>query len=111
MDKTPGDRLFLIRLACGDGFKSAEPMPKFAQRVLEKTGRKYHDAALSLLERMQQTWKLDDLNAFAAVDPKGRGPAWLAWGDQGGRPALKPPMQPTPEGETMLPGSGGPKDT
>ncbi len=81
MPQTTGDRLFLIRLACGDGFKSAEPIPEFSKRVEAATGRKYHDATISLLERMKQRWKLDDVDAFASVDPKDRGPAWLAWGD------------------------------
>lgn len=79
--ETPGQRLFLVRLACGDGIRTAEPMTAFAGRVKRVTGATYHPNAISLLERGGQNWKLEDINNFAAVDPKNRGPAWLAWGD------------------------------
>lgn len=78
--ETPGDRLWLIRLACGDGFRKPEPLPLFAARVKRETGVDYHQASLSLLERMKQGWRLDDIRTLAAVDPKGRGPIWLAFG-------------------------------
>jgi hypothetical protein len=82
MAETPGDRLYMIRLACGDGLRRAEPLPEFVERVKETTGKAYHPATLSLLERMQQEWRLRDIDAFAAVDPLGRGRAWLAVFDE-----------------------------
>ncbi len=108
--ETPGTRLYLIRLACGDGQRKPLSQAAFAKLVLDKRGVSYDPSTISLLERMEQGWTLDDLATFAAIDPKGRGPAWLAWGEQGGRPAEKPPLRPEPYGETMLPGSGVQKD-
>ncbi len=88
--ETPGTRLYLIRLACGDGLRRALSQAAFAKRVLDETGVWYDPSTISLLERMEQGWTLDDLQTFASVDPKGRGPAWLAWGDQGGRAEPRP---------------------
>lgn len=75
---TPGARLFLIRLACGDGVRKAESMQDFSDRVKKKTGRYYDPATLSLLERMKQGWKLEDALTFASVDPLKRGAVWLS---------------------------------
>lgn len=82
-DETPGDRLYEIRLACGVGRRKAEPMVAFVERVREATGVAYDPSTISLLERMMQGWTLDDVAAFAAVDPKGRGKVWLAFGKEG----------------------------
>jgi hypothetical protein len=78
MADSVGQRLFLIRLACGDGVRKAEPLPEFAERVQRGTGQAYHPSTISLLERMKQGWRLDDVRAFAAVDPLKRGAAWLS---------------------------------
>lgn len=78
MEGTPGSRLYLIRLACGDGVRTAESLAEFAKRVKRRTKMDYDPSTISLLERMKQKWKLDDVHAFAAVDPLGRGEAWLA---------------------------------
>lgn len=75
---TPGARLYAVRLACGDGFRKAETLEDFSARVQKKTGKYYDPATLSLLERMKQQWKLEDVETFAAVDPLRRGRAWLA---------------------------------
>ncbi len=79
--ETPGTRLYLIRLACGDGQRKPLSQAAFANLVLDKTGVWYDPSTISLLERMEQGWTLEDLDTFAAVDPKRRGPVWLAWGD------------------------------
>jgi hypothetical protein len=89
MPETPGQRLYLIRLACGDGARTPEPMKAFVVRVERATGAKYHANAISLLERDEQGWKLDDVNTFSSVDPKKRGASWLAWGDVGAPAAPK----------------------
>lgn len=76
--RTPGDRLYLIRLACGDGVRNAEILKAFKARIQKRTGRIYHTNALSLLERNEQGWRIEDARILAAVDPKGRGPIWLS---------------------------------
>lgn len=78
MTETAGDRLYKIRLACGDGTRKAEPLDAFARRVLGATGIEYDPSTISLLERMKQKWRIDDARAFAAVDPMERGPIWLS---------------------------------
>ncbi len=78
MVETPGDRLYRIRLACGDGTRRAEPLASFVRRVQHVTGEKYHATTVSMLERNQQGWRLSDVRAFAAVDPLKRGPTWLS---------------------------------
>lgn len=85
---TPGQRLYLIRLACGDGVRKPESMRDFAERVRKATGQGYEHTTVSMLERDQQGWRLKDVHAFASVDPKGRGPTWLAFGESG---AVAPP--------------------
>lgn len=78
MAETVGQRLYLIRLACGDGVRKAEPMKAFVARVKRVTKQHYDPMTISLLERMKQGWTLDDVERMAAVDPLGRTPAWLA---------------------------------
>lgn len=75
---SPGERLYLVRLACGDGLRKAESMTEFVLRVARRTGEKYHPNAVSLLERNQQQWRLEDVRVFAAVDPLNRGEIWLS---------------------------------
>lgn len=76
--ETAGDRLFLIRLARGDGRRRAESLADFVRHVLTATGEKYHPTTVSMLERNQQSWRLDDVRAFAAIDPLRRGEVWLS---------------------------------
>jgi hypothetical protein len=78
VSETPGARLYRIRLACGDGTRKPEPLDAFAERVRQATGAVYDPSTVSLLERMKQKWRLDDVRAFAAVDPLGRGEVWLS---------------------------------
>lgn len=78
MSETAGDRLFKIRLACGDGARKAEPLDAFVVRVERVTGAVYDPSTISLLERMKQKWRLDDVRTFAAVDPMERGEQWLS---------------------------------
>jgi hypothetical protein len=79
---TPGGRLFLVRAACGGGERKPESLKAFAERVRLATGANYDPSTLSLLERDIQKWRLEDAANFAAVDPAGRGPGWLAFGDE-----------------------------
>lgn len=89
MSESTGDRLFQIRLACGDGTRKAEPLDAFAERVKRVAGVEYDPSTFSLLERMKQKWKLDDVTTLAAVDPKNRGPLWLAFGSAS---SAQPPL-------------------
>lgn len=86
---TPGKRLYLIRLACGDGARTAETLEKFAERVKRETGETYYANALSLLERDIQNWRLSDATTLAKVDPKERGRVWLAAFDVEEQQAVK----------------------
>lgn len=97
--ETPGQRLFLIRLACGDGIRKPESMRDFADRVLHVTGVNFEHSTIGMLERDLQGWRLKDVKAFAAVDPKQRGEAWLAFGNQ---PSIEGPTLP-PTGEPRPP--------
>ncbi len=81
MSETIGERLFKIRAACGSS-REPETLDDFAERVRKKTGKSYNPVTLSLLERMKRGWHVVDVENFAAVDPKQRGPAWLAWGKE-----------------------------
>lgn len=74
-----GDRLFLIRLACGESGRP-EAIKDFAERVERVTKAHYDPATISRLERGEQRWKLDDVRTFALVDPLKRGANWLAFG-------------------------------
>lgn len=80
--ETPGQRLYQIRLACGDGKRTPESLKLFAERIKRLTGETYYANALSLLERDEQNWRLSDINTLAQVDPKQRGAQWLAFGGQ-----------------------------
>lgn len=82
MAETPGNRLYLIRLACGDGIRKAEPLRLFSERIKRETGEQYDPSTLSLLERDEQEWKVRDALVLAAVDPKARGDRWLAFGNK-----------------------------
>lgn len=55
-------------------------MREFVDLVRSTTGAAYDHKAVSLLERDEQGWRRKDMVAFAAVDPKKRGAAWLGFG-------------------------------
>lgn len=80
MAETPGNRLYMIRLACGDGVREPESLEDFAERVRRKTKRKFLPMTLSLLERDKQKWLVEYSETFAKVDPLKRGPAWISHG-------------------------------
>lgn len=96
---TPGQRLFQIRLACGDGHRKPESLREFAERVEAVTGVSYDHKTISLLERDGQGWRLKDVHAFSAIDPLKRGEHWLAFGNQ---PSIEGPDLPPP-GEPRAP--------
>lgn len=79
--QTPGQRLYLIRLALGDGVKNAMKISDFVELVRRVTGARYDGAAISRSENGSRKLTLDDVTAFAAVDPERRSRAWLAFGN------------------------------
>lgn len=77
---TPEKRAYAIRLACGDGWKTPMPMAEFAALVKSKTrGVSFDAAKVSRIESGDQKMALSDIEAMAKIDPKKRGPAWLAF--------------------------------
>lgn len=81
MAETPGARLFLIRLALGDGVKNPMLIDDFVALVERVTGVSYDPSAISRSENGGRKLSLDDVRAFAMVDPQHRGKLWLAWGE------------------------------
>lgn len=78
---TPGQRLYQIRLALGDGVKNAMRIEDFVALVKRVTGATYDPSAISRTENGGRKLTLEDAPIFAAVDPRHRGRNWLAWGD------------------------------
>lgn len=78
--ETVGQRLFKIRLACGDGVRKPESLDDFATRVFRATKTRYSAMKLSQLERDEQKWRIEDVSTLARVDPHKRGEEWLAFG-------------------------------
>lgn len=81
MAQTPGQRVYLIRLALGDGVKTPMRIKDFVALIRERTGAKYDPSAISRTENGDRDLALEDVPVIAAVDPHERGRDWLAWGD------------------------------
>jgi hypothetical protein len=79
---TVGQRVYLVRLACGDGVRKAMPMREFAE-LLTGEGETFHASRISDIENDKTAPTLDEVDRIAAVDPLGRGRDWLGWGGQG----------------------------
>jgi hypothetical protein len=82
-EESRGQRFYLVRLACGDGFRAPEPLRQFCERVLARTGIRLHASELSEIEndKPSKAVTLEHAEAVASVDPKRRGKLWLAWGE------------------------------
>jgi hypothetical protein len=87
---TPGKRAYLIRLACGDGFKSPEPMAAFAVRLTRQKRGGWDSAKVSRVENGERKMTLDDVETYVRVDPLKRSRGWLAFGEAEGEPLLNP---------------------
>lgn len=85
---TPGKRVYLIRLALGDGLRSPLPMEEFAALITERTGVAYNSSTISKIENGGRRVTLDDADRIAAVDPRRRGREWLGWGEAQTTPTL-----------------------
>lgn len=79
---TPGKRVYLVRLALGDGLRTPLSMDRFAALLTERTGRRYDSSMLSRIENGDRKVTLDDCAAIAPLDPHARGPGWIAWGER-----------------------------
>lgn len=71
------DRIVEIRVALGSARKPL-PLRAFADLIEQTTGFRYDPSTLSRIETGEREIALPDVERIAAVDPKGRGPAWLA---------------------------------
>lgn len=80
MADTPGRRLYLIRLALGDGVKNPMRIEDFVALIKKKTGAVYDPSAISRTENGDRKLTLEDAPIFTAVDKLKREPDWLAWG-------------------------------
>lgn len=76
-----GGRIYLVRLALGDGMRTPMPMRRFAAALTEGSQRAYEASMISLLETGKRRASLEDIDAIARIDPQFRGRAWLAFGD------------------------------
>lgn len=75
-----GQRVYLIRLALGDGFKNPMPQQEFSDYLRER-GTALDKGDVSRLENgLREQLPLHLLEAIAAVDPLKRGVLWLGWG-------------------------------
>lgn len=79
---TPGKRVYLIRLALGDGLRSPLSMEEFAALITERTGVAYNSSTISKIENGGRRVTLEDVGRIAVVDPRQRGREWLGWGDE-----------------------------
>jgi hypothetical protein len=77
---TPGKRLYLIRLALGDGTKNPMRIDDFVALLKRKRRAVYQSSAISRTENGGRKLTLVDAEHFAAVDPQKRGAGWLAFG-------------------------------
>ena len=95
---TVGQRVYLVRLAQGDGVRKAMPMREFADLV------SMHASRVSDIENDKSPPTLDEVERIAAIDPRRRGRDWLGWGATEGAGSVtdepanghEPPASPPP---------------
>jgi hypothetical protein len=90
---TVGQRVYLVRLACGDGVRKAMPMREFAD-LLSQQGDAFYASRISDIENSISKPTIDEIDVIARVDPLKRGREWLGWGDSGGNVIADPPPKP-----------------
>lgn len=106
MAATRGARMYLVRLALGDGVRTAMPQRQFAELLAERGGN-YDAPKVSRQETDQQPLTLEEVELIASVDPLSRGPAWLAFGEEDppkskGVIPLEPPQEPYTGDDTSI---------
>lgn len=87
--ETVRHRVYAVRLALGDGWKTPMSGEAFAALLSKRLKRRYDGAMISRMENGERKISLEEVEAMAALDPKGRGRAWLAFGE-GSRPVSDP---------------------
>ncbi len=95
MAATPGQRVYLIRLAHGDGVKNPMPLAEFVALVKKRRGVTYDASAVSRMENGTRKVTLEDIDVLAPLDPLKRGKMWLAGWDES-QPRI-------PDGVTLTP--------
>lgn len=76
-----GARIYLVRLALGDGMRTPMPMRQFAALLAKDSGRPYDASMISLMETGKRRATLEDIVTIAGKDPQRRGRSWLAFAD------------------------------
>ena len=84
MAESVGQRVYLVRLALGDGVRDAMPMRQFADLLHIVSGETYSASTISDIETGKRRVTLEDVATIAATDPLHRGREWLAWGTVSG---------------------------
>lgn len=79
--ETVRHRVYAVRLALGDGWKTPMSGEAFAALLSKRLKRRYDGAMISRMENGARKISLDEVEAIAALDPKKRGPSWLAFGE------------------------------
>lgn len=90
--ETVRHRLYAVRLALGDGWKNPMPGEAFAALLSKRLKRRYDAAMISRMENGDRKIGLEEVEGIAALDPKGRGRAWLAFGEEPAAPKGRGPM-------------------
>lgn len=84
---TPGLRAYIIRRDLGPDPRHELSQRDMAERMAEAAkalgldGVRYDSSVVARIESGARRLTLDDVAVIAAVDPKRRGRAWLAWGE------------------------------
>ena len=79
---TPGKRVYLVRLARGDGVKNPERLEDFASALSALSGKRYDGSMISRMENGGRTVSIRESELIASLDPLRRSPAWVAFGDE-----------------------------
>lgn len=113
-DETIAARFYRVRLDRGDGVRKPEPLREMAAAMTAAAAargmeRTVHASRLSEIENGAEP-SLKEVELAAAVDPKARGRAWLAFGvraaaappplDLSKLPGVQPMVGPPPGAET-----------
>ena len=79
---SPGKRVYLVRLARGDGVKNPERLEDFAAALTTASGRRYDGSMVSRMENGGRGVSIRETELIAGLDPQHRGAAWIAYGEQ-----------------------------
>lgn len=83
--QTVAERVYEIRRALGPDRRTPLSQTEFAKRanaIAARHGLKsnYDTSHISKIETGIRAVSIEEIPVFAALDPKGRGESWLAWG-------------------------------